>query len=306
MRKLLKTAYFRSFLTLERCGVHVLPSHYHSPVPNFAWLNANRAAWTGRASMTGLTWDLDRQLAWLCGICNGYYREVQGLGFYNDAVTRHWGPGYGAIESQVLHCLVRSTAPGRIVEIGSGLSTACMLRAMEANSKDGKQPTELTCIEPYPNSQFSALTEEVRHVKELCQTVSWTTFSDLKSGDLLFIDSSHAVKVGSDVIRIYVDIIPKLPAGVFIHIHDVFLPYLYPRDSLHGVFGWQETALLLALLTNNHRLSALTCLSALHYDRPKELASLLTDYQPQANDQGLCTQYPPEGHFPSSLWLRTQ
>jgi hypothetical protein len=90
----------------------------------------------------------------------------------------------------------------------------------------------------------------------------------LSAGDLLFIDSTHAVKVGSDVVRIYLEIIPHLPAGIFLHIHDVYLPYAYPRDVFSMPYWWQETGLLIALLTNNPRLSVLTCLSALHYVIP--------------------------------------
>jgi hypothetical protein len=93
--------------------------------------------------------------------------------------------------------------------------------------------------------------------------------------------------------------------AVFIHIHDIYLPYLYPRSVLFYPFASQETALLLALLTNNKHLSVLCCLSALHHDRTNRLRSLLSDYQPQANLEGLCPSYPPKGHFSNSLWSQT-
>jgi hypothetical protein len=72
---------------------------------------------------------------------------------------------------------------------------------------------------------------------------------------------------------------------------------------LSGLWGWQETALLLAVLINNPRLAMLACLSALHYDRSEKLAHTLRDYRPQANFEGLSTSNPPEGDFPSGLWL---
>jgi hypothetical protein len=126
----------------------------------------------------------------------------------------------------------------------------------------------------------------------------------LGTGDLLFIDSSHSVKVGSELIRIYLDIIPKLPPGVFIHIHDIFLPYLFGRSVLREFYSSQETTLFLALLTNNHRLSVLACLSALHYDQPERLKNLLFDYRPQENLGGLKGK-DAAGHFPASCWLKT-
>jgi hypothetical protein len=131
-------------------------------------------------------------------------------------------------------------------------------------------------------------------------------FDTLQAGDLLFIDSSHAVKTGSDVVRIYLEIIPRLAAGVTVHIHDIYLPYVYPRDALLSFFEWQETVLLAALLTGNPHLEVLACLSALHYGQPANLAALLPDYQPQANDQGLAVPAAPQGYFPSSFWMRTR
>lgn len=112
-------------------------------------------------------------------------------------------------------------------------------------------------------------------------------FDELETGDLVFIDSSHSVKVGSDVLRIYLDIIPNLSLGVFIQIHDIFLPYLYPRDALTSFSGWQETSLVLALLTNQNKLETLACISWLHYQCPEKLKEILPDYTPQGNHFGL-------------------
>jgi hypothetical protein len=289
----------------DRLGIHVLPKHYYSPVPDHAWLKEHKELWTGRVNLQGVEWDLDCQMDWLVRMCEPYYDEVRGLGFYTEASSVGWGPGFGAIESQVLHCVIRSLAPPRILEIGSGVSTACMVNAAKSNNQENKPAARITCIEPYPKPAFRGLSG-IRHIQELCQAVPREIFAELEAGDLFFVDSSHAVKTGSDVLRIYLEIIPRLPPGVIVHIHDIFLPYLYSRDALTNFFDWQETALLAALMTNNSRLSVLTCLSALHYDRSKELRALLSDYQSQANEQGLhVNRTALQGHFPASLWLRT-
>jgi hypothetical protein len=181
-----------------------------------------------------------------------------------------------------------------------------MVEAVKKNREENKPSTKITCIEPYPRKSFKNL-PNIRHLAELCQAVPESVFAELGAGDLLFVDCSHAVKIGSDVLRVYLDIIPNLPPDVIIHIHDIFLPYLYPRDALENFFGWQETVLLAALLINNGGLSVLASLSALHYDRSRELRALLSDYQPQVNEEGLRPGgAAPTGHFPSSLWLRTR
>ncbi len=305
LRKQAKKFAFKCFSVVDRLGIHILPKHYYSPVPDYAWLKHHKRLWTQRVDLRGVEWDLDLQVDWLRRMCQPYYDEVRGLGSFEKATSAGWGPGFGPIESQVLHCVVRSLAPGRILEIGSGVSTACMVEAVKKNEKENKPSTKVTCIEPYPKQVFRRL-PDIQLVQDVCQAVPAGVFAELKANDLLFIDCSHAVKLGSDVVKIYLEIIPNLPPGVFIHIHDIYLPYLYPRDALTQFFGWQETALLAALITNNSGLSVLASLSALHYDRSKQLKELLSDYQPQANEEGLLPDTAtPAGHFPASLWLRT-
>lgn len=294
---------WKIFLLLDRLGLHILPKHYYTPVPDYHWLRQHPEAWMGRAPLIGVGWDLDQQVDWLSHICRPYYHEVAGLNWHQEAAHKALGPGFGAIESQILHCFIRSQAPPHILEIGSGMSTMCMLNALTMNRQESRPPSDVVCVEPYPSKVLQA-NRNITLIDQPCQTVQRSVFAKLRSGDLLFIDSSHAVKLGSDVIRIYLDIILGLSPGVFIHIHDIFLPYLYPRAALSYPFGSQETALLLALLTNNEHLSVLASLSALHYDRTQELANVATDYRPQANLEGLAIDSA-KGHFPNSLWLRT-
>src|SRR3989449_3319773 len=151
-----------------------------------------------------------------------------------------------------------------------------MLHAVRLNQQEGRRGSRLICIEPYPTKGFARL-EGIRHVRDLCQAVPMSLFRELGAGDLLFVDSSHAVKTGSDTQRIYLEVIPQLPPGVFIHIHDITLPYLHDPDVLSNYWAWQETALLLALLTHNPHLSVMACESALHHDRTEALTAILSD-----------------------------
>jgi predicted O-methyltransferase YrrM len=305
VRELIKQSSYNLFLFMDRLGLHVLPRHYYTPIPDHGWLRRNKPLWARRTDLTGLDWNLDEQVAWLKANCAPYYGEVEGLGLFREAATFGYGPGYGAIESQVLHCVIRSLKPPRIIEVGSGVSTVCSLRAADMNKRDGARETRITCIEPYPNPKLVAL-ENITLLKQMLQETDLTAFDALESGDLLFIDSSHAVKPGSDVLMLMLEVVPRLKPGVTIHVHDVYLPYTYPRDLLDNYFGWQETALLLALLKNNPRLGVACCLSALHYDRQEAARAILTDYEPEVDAGPGLGSKGARGYFPSSAWLVTR
>lgn len=286
----------------ERGGVRLQPVHYYSEVPDRAWLGAHRKVWARPVSLPGVVWNLDEQLAWLEKVCRPYLREVVGLSSWSGYGTDS-GPGYGAIESQVMHCVVRDLAPPRVVEVGSGVSTALMRDAVARNVADGRSATAITCVEPYPRPGLRRL-PDVTIIEQPAQEVGLAVFDQLREGDLLFIDSTHALRTGSELARLYLEVLPGLRPGVVVHIHDIYLPYLYAPDVLDSVFDWQETTLLAALLTNNPQLSVLACESALHHERSAALSELLPDYRPRPMTEGLYAERSAEGHFPSSLWLK--
>lgn len=289
------------YLLGDRFGVHILPKHYYTPTADITWLKAHPDLWMPPAKMLGVDWNLPAQLEWLGALCGPYYEEVEGLEDYRRLEARVAGAGFEAIDSQVLHCFVRSTQPARIVEIGSGTSTLCMLNAVSGNQAEGRRASEITCVEPFPRPALRGQ-PGIRLIDAPVQAVDPQVFESLEAGDLLFVDSSHAVKAGSDLMRIYFEIVPNLADGVYVHIHDISLPYLYPRDVLESYLGWQESSLVLALLTGNSRLRVLASLSGLHYGSPGELRSILSDYVPEGHEEGVVTDRG-AGHFPSSLYL---
>src|SRR5215471_6940901 len=104
--RIAKELSFLIFRFFDGLGIHIIPKHYYSPVADRSWLKGNPQMWRGRMKMSAIQTDLDAQLAWLDDVCTSYYHEVKGLEFFNSTGAKRYGPGYGPIESQVLHCAI--------------------------------------------------------------------------------------------------------------------------------------------------------------------------------------------------------
>jgi len=159
---------------------------------------------------------------------------------------------YSWSDATVLHTMLRHLRPRRMIEVGSGYSTAMTLDTMDGWLGD---ETELTCIEPYPQLLESLFrpgdAERVRVLGKAVQDIPIETFQELEAGDLLFIDSTHVVRAGSDVNYLFFEVLPRLRDGVWVHVHDVFFPFEYPLSWLLEGRAWQEDYLLRAFLMYN-------------------------------------------------------
>lgn len=127
------------------------------------------------------------------------------------------------LDAAVAYAIVRREKPRLIVEIGSGHSTRFMARAVS----DGHLDTRIVCIDPAPRASLAEL--PVKHVASLLHEADPACFKALAPGDILFVDSSHIAMPGTDVDRVLLDILPRLPSGVLVHIHDITLPEAYPK-----------------------------------------------------------------------------
>jgi hypothetical protein len=209
--------------------------------------------------------------------------------------------GYGVIESDFFYCVLAAERPSRVVQVGCGVSTAVALRARSEQAIDMK----ITCVEPFPTPYLEALgaSEQINLIKSPAQEVPMEVLADLDSGDLLFIDSTHTVSVGSEVNRLILEVLPRLRPGVIVHFHDIHFPFDYGRTILSGdMFFWSESTLLHAFLAGSECCEILVSLSMLHYGAKDALRELMPNYVPQSDDQGLRGS---EGlHFPSSTYLR--
>lgn len=304
----LKRALFRLYKLGARLGVHVLPVHYYSPIPDIIELARTKDVWAKKSGLSGIHIDLDEQIENLRQACLPYQDEYAGNVAYREAVSQRYGPGYGYIEAQALHAVVRHFKPSRIIEVGSGASTHCMLTALALNEQEGADQTAVTCIEPYPSDQLRSR-KGIKLIEQKVQSVPMEVFAELSDGDLLFIDSSHTVKAGGDVNYLILEIMPQLQPGTIVHLHDIFLPYDYQRVVLKTFLHWSETSLLRAFLTHNNRTHIMFCLSHLHYDRPDQLKGIFPEYDPAPDMNGLIddTARPfeaTEQHFPSSIYIQ--
>lgn len=284
----------------QKVRVNVTPNHFYSDIPDLGHLG-QESYWRRPWSMTGIAGtDVDEQLARVGDWCSPYV-SIPGLaGAYKEACECNGEVGYGPTEASVLYCFIRATKPRKIVQVGCGVSTALILLAAEA--EPGYTP-EVVCVEPYPTPM---LTREhgagrIRLLPQMAQTVDLKELTSLGAGDLLFVDSTHTVKPGSEVLRLIFDVLPRLQEGVFVHFHDISMPYDYAPSTLNAVFFWRETAILMAFLTNNPSYEIAASLSMLHHSRQEELRAILPSYRPRPMRDGLQTG---EGHFPSAVYLR--
>jgi len=158
-------------------------------------------------------------------------------------------------DAEVLYAMVRLYRPRQIVEVGSGHSTLLMRQAIS----DGGLATRLTSIDPSPRREVADHAD--RWIRSCLEDVDdATAWRGLAANDILFVDSSHEVKAGNDVVRLFLTILPALPPGVLVHIHDIFLPYEYPRQWIvENRWTWSEQYLLQALLQDNEQYEVLWC-----------------------------------------------
>ena len=285
--------------------MNILPKHFYSQIPDIAELKKERY-WRTRMSMTGVNGaDTNEQAAFLQNICSKELsEEIAAANLHEEAIKENGETGgYGTIECEVLYCFIASQKPKRIVQAGCGVSTSIILKA----AADVSYTPEIICVEPYPTAYLQQLHDKgkIKLLQQKAQLADEQIFTLLGSNDLLFVDSTHTVKPGSEVNKIILEIMPCLQSGVWVHFHDIFFPYDYTRNLLSDdIFFWSETSLLHAFLTGNNAYEIKLSMSMLHYDKPELIKKLFPHYNPQANDEGL--RAVGGKHFPCSLFLKVK
>lgn len=229
------------------------PGHYYNPFPQKEEIKNNESTIFNKevSVIGGIDLNTNYQLDLLSKLSEQYkkinFPEQLAEGYryfyqnqffsYSDAIS--------------LSTLMLHFKPKRIIEVGSGYSSAVML---DINQQFLNNATELIFIEPYPEERLNQLVQETNNFqlrKEFIQDIPLSFYDQLEENDILFIDSSHVSKTYSDVNHILFNILPRLKKGVIVHFHDVFYPFEYPKEWIYNDRGWNEAYILRAFLQFN-------------------------------------------------------
>jgi len=267
---------FRAF---ERLGIHVTPRHYAFPIPDLSSLNGS--TWERASDPVGLDLRESDQLALLARLTERYADEFAGLGAVGGAAAfRRRNRHFETVDAEILYGMIRDRRPGRFVEAGSGFSTMLALEAAAANARDGHR-CDVAVYDPFPG----AMVRE-RHGAGLVlhpipvQEAPLEIFSSMAAGDILFIDSSHILQVGSDVRFLFGEVLPRLAPGVLVHVHDIFLPDDYPRYWVtEKLRFWNEQYVLQAFLCFNPAFRVVWGSNFMARRHPDELRGVFPGFQ---------------------------
>jgi SAM-dependent methyltransferase/predicted O-methyltransferase YrrM len=228
------------------------PGHYYSPMYDAREIADRKAqVWPSKPRPTpDIDWRDEAQVE----LCDEVFAAKRPLDFRSEEPTdpsEYWALNsqYRPLDAWVLGALLRHLRPASMIEVGCGYSSLVTARV---NREDLAGSLKFVCIEPYPR-QF--LVDGVAGISDLrveaIQDVPLELFEGLGAGDVLFIDTSHTVKTGGDVTWIFHEILPRLAPGVYVHIHDVFLPGDYPEEWVMEGWGWNESYLVRSFLSYN-------------------------------------------------------
>lgn len=248
----LETANARLKAEAEESGFAFPPGHFYSPLTSRAEVAEVFARGGFGPPFGGVNLNAAGQLELMEKLA-GFYADqpfpeqaIDGRRYYLD------NHSYGHFDGIMLYLMLRQIGARRVIEVGSGFSSAALLDLNEF-SFEGRMA--LTFIDPDMSRLRKLLKSDdqkrVTLIERKVQDVPLSVFETLEAGDVLFIDSSHVSKLGSDVNRLFFDVLPVLKPGVYVHIHDVTGNLDYPREWFDEGRAWNEQYLLRAFLMNN-------------------------------------------------------
>ena len=299
----------KSFRALQGIGINVTPNHFYFPTPDIAQLELRE--WPIDSHPEGLDLQLERQLDFLQTVSLRYCGENAFSPSCDEHSGYHYNNGFfEAVDAEMAYYFVREYKPTRIVEIGSGFSSCVLALALQRNYELDGIKGKLTSIDPFPSRVPSRYFDGIRIIPKRIQDVHLEEFTSLAPGEVLFIDSSHVVSTGNDVVREYLEILPRLQPGVIVHVHDIFLPADYPRDMvIKNLTFWSEQYLLQAFLTFNRAFEVLWGSSAMQIFHPAEMEAAFPQWNHSYRTMpGGARRFVPtmdgERVWPSSFWMR--
>jgi hypothetical protein len=260
---LLSSVLFKPF---ERyLHLHITPADYNSPIPNLGDLKDD--VFEKVHGSAGLDWNVPEQLL-LLDRFKEYLVEFQPSP----------NVGLSLVDAFVLYAMVRSRKPGIMIEVGSGESTKVALAALAWNAKEGNL-ADFYAIEPYPSQPLKNIVMERFHL--LKKPVQDVDIELPRTADILFIDSSHVSKIGSDVNFLMLDVVPQMKCGSVIHWHDILIPGDYWKDWVReNRTFWNESYMLHTFMLFNHAFKILWASHYLQLFHREELQSAFPFFKP--------------------------
>ena len=284
----------RYFELWEKNGFHITPNHFSSPVPDLQALPDQ--LWAQPSELPGVDMNEGGQLGLLSQFSSGFKDEYESFPRQKTSLPHQYyvhNVWFDTVDGEILYCMIRHFKPALIMEIGSGNSTYLSAQAILKNREESGRQCALIACEPYPNevlkAGFPGLTKLLPTPVE---NLPLSEFEKLQEGDILFIDSSHILKIGGDVYYEFLEILPRLNKGVIVHIHDIFFPSEYPRDWVFTDHSFcTEQYLLQAFLAFNDRFEVLWGGNYMHLNHPDKLEQAFSSYTR-------------DGKSPRSFWIR--
>jgi len=232
LQKLYRRTHHSAIRGLNALGLNVVrTSDFYSAMPVLSELRASRHLWDRPTELVGVRYDLESMKQRLSRLLAEYGEEYAALPSYEDNKKISIGPGFTIVDAMVLYMMIRDIKPRRYLEVGSGFSTYYSWLAVEENRKEGVD-CEFRVVDPFPRERLKQL-PRVEVVAARAETVDLEYFTNLEAGDVLFIDTTHILKIGGECAFLYLEVIPRLAPGVTIHAHDIQFPYNtpYPADT---------------------------------------------------------------------------
>jgi hypothetical protein len=270
----------------------VVRRNYYSPIPDLSRLPQD--IWRRSSDLCGVKLDPAAGVEFLESELASFIAELDiqvddpgrpGVFFLRNT-------GFESVDAELLYGMIRSARPRRIVELGSGYTTLLINMAVRRNSAEGT-PARHIAYDPYPREGVlgECVPEPTRLETTPATDVPLSTFTQLEAGDVLFVDTTHTVKLGSDVNFIVLEVLPRLREGVLVHFHDIFLPWEYPQRWFEEMrYFWAEQYLLQAFLAFNDAFEVLVPAHAIARAHPDRLARIVPSFE--------------KGVRPGSFWLR--
>lgn len=279
LRRIIK----KTFLFWQSLGVHITPNHFYEPIPDTRTLKDD--LWLKHSELIGIDINEKKQLELLSFFVSKFKNEYNRFPKNKTPTPSEYyikNGWFESIDGEILYCMIRHYKPKKILEIGSGNSTLLSAQAVLKNKEENDvYECELVAIEPYPNDILKAGFPGLsKLIPKKVQDIPLSEFKLLTENDILFIDSSHVLKIGSDVKYEYLDILPRLNKGVIVHVHDIFSPSEYPpKWILNDYRFWTEQYLLQAFLAFNNSFEVLWAGSYMHLNYPNKLEEAFSSYK---------------------------